>query len=128
MTTVHNVNDSLSLGIEITNGLVVVLLVYGLLFCPSPFIVFLCIFLAVFGIFLGQVSHYCIVDHVQCTMTTAPETFPRNRFEILSDGVGKAVRLEPKAIYLVLLVMMHIVVLVGFYRLYTMLSKEKGFL
>ena len=128
MKTVHNMNDSLSLGIEITNGLVVVLLVYGLLFCPNPFIVFLSIFLAVFGIFLGQVSHYCIVDHVQNTLSVTPDTFPRNRFQIVSDKVGIVARVEPKAIYLVLLVMMHVVILIGFFRLYTMLVKEKGFL
>jgi hypothetical protein len=126
--TLHNVNHSLSLGIEITNALVVVLLVYGLLFCPNPRVVFLCIFLAVFGIFLGQVSHYCVVDHVQYTMSVTPDTFPRNRFEIVSDKVGTVARVEPKAIYLVLLVMMHVVILVGFFRLYTMLLKEKGFL
>ena len=123
-----NINNSLFVSLEVVNALVAILLLYGLLFCPSSFIVFLCIFIAVFGIFLGQVSHSCLVNHLQCTMNIIPETTPQNRFQTLSHGIGKTVLLDPTAIYLVLLVMMHIVVLLGFVRLYNMLSKKKGFL
>ena len=127
--TDSNIHHGLTIALETVNALIAILLVYGLLFCPNPNIVFLCVFLSILFIFIGQVSHQCLINHLQTTWTVTPDTTASfNRFEKVSNAVGNCIRVQPTAVYLVLLVTMHFVVLVGFFRLYTMLSREKGFL
>jgi hypothetical protein len=127
--TDSNIHRGLTIALETVHGLIVILLVYGLLFCPNPNIVFLCLFLSILIIFIGQVSHQCLMNHLQYTWTLSPETAAsQNRFDMVSKAIGNCTAMEPTAVYLVLLVTMHFVVLVGFFRLYTMLSREKGFL
>lgn len=130
MPVVDNINHGLSISVEVVGGLVAVLLLYGLLFARTAPVVFLSVFLSVFTVFVGQVSAgQYLVNHFQCTLSAPPNTTcARDRFQVMLNHVGAALRVEPKAVYLVLMVTMHLVILVGFFRLYTLLLREKGFL
>lgn len=124
-----NVNHNLSTGLEAVGAIIGLLLLGGLLFSNDLGLLYASLFLSVFFIILAQVSGDSLLNHLQSTCSCAqPEDARRNRFEMASHHVGKTISIDPKAVHLVLLVMMHFVVLIGFFRLYTLLSREKGFL
>jgi hypothetical protein len=111
--------------LEVLNGAVGCLLLYGLLFSPDAPTVFGCLFFASVLMVLGQITSDYLLNHVQtsfCIQQTSNQ-----RLKYISECVYEKTNVDANAVYLLLMTMMYTVVIIGFYRLYVMLSREKGF-
>lgn len=122
---------SLLISFETLHVLVWVVLVYGLLFVRDPGWLFCCIFFAVVVITLGQLTNEYLLDHLTSTLdplSEESETGKKTRVEGCAGAIATPMGVRETTVSLVLRVMIHFTILVGFYRLYAVLSQRKGFI
>jgi hypothetical protein len=112
---------------EILHGLVILLLVYGMLFCPQIYVIYASVVASIVLIVLAQLTDDTLINHLQSMHEMHPKE-EKSRFQIIAQHVGTTVRIEPSAVYLFLLIMTYLTVMVGFFRLFQKLSLLQGFL
>ena len=114
---------------ETLHVLVWAMLVYGLLFVSDPGWLFCCIFFAVVVITLGQLTNEYLLDHLTSTLDPlSEETHQKTRVEGCAGALAAPLGVRETTVSLVIRVMIHFTLLVGFYRLYAVLSQRKGFI
>lgn len=120
---------SLLISFETLHVLVWVVLVYGLLFVSDPGWLFCCIFFAVVVITLGQLTNEYLLDHLTSTLDPlSDDRSKKTRVEGCAGAIATPMGVRETTVSLVLRVMIHFTILVGFYRLYAVLSQRKGFI
>jgi len=120
---------SLLISFETLHVLVWAVLVYGLLFVSDPGWLFCCIFFAVVVITLGQLTNEYLLDHLTSTLDPlSDKTSQKTRVEGCAGALAVPLGVRETTVSLVLRIMIHFTLLLGFYRLYAVLSQRKGFI
>lgn len=102
-----------------------VMVLYGLLFVQDALLLFFCLFLSVFVIVVGQLSKQYWLDVLTSTFRVQDKNI--TRLEYHSTIIGHTLFIDPTAVAVSFQVVVNLIILFGFYRLYTMFSKRKDF-